>query len=68
MSLTFPLLYKLGIKYTSLIGTRIPSDRVFSLAGLIKTDLRSNLTGEHLNRLVFLDSVKTKYRNLKVLL
>lgn len=64
MSLTFPLLYKIGQKYTSLIGTSIPSERVFSTARLIKSDLRNRLTGEHLNRLVFLGTVKVKYWNL----
>lgn len=57
INLTFPLLQKVGLKYTSLIGSSIPSERVFSLARLIKT-------GEHLNRLVFLGSIKVQFWNL----
>lgn len=68
MSLTFRLLHKYGIKFTSLIGSSIPSERVFSFAGLVKTNLRTRLTGEHLNRLVFLGTIKTKYWNLQVLI
>lgn len=66
MSMTFPLLYKIGRKYTSLIGTSIPSERVFSLAGRIKSDLRNKLSGDHLNKLVFLGSISSKFWNLNL--
>ncbi|KYN04655.1 Zinc finger BED domain-containing protein 4, partial [Cyphomyrmex costatus] len=54
---TFPLLYELAIKYISILGTSVPSERIFSQAGNIKTDERSRLTGEHLNMLLFLSSL-----------
>ncbi|KYM96901.1 Zinc finger BED domain-containing protein 4 [Cyphomyrmex costatus] len=48
---TFPLLYELAIKYISILGTSVPSERIFSQAGNIKTNEQSRLTGEHLNML-----------------
>ncbi|XP_024888593.1 zinc finger BED domain-containing protein 4-like [Temnothorax curvispinosus] len=53
---TFPMLYEQAIKYVSVLGTSVPSERIFSQAGDIKTDERSRLTGEHLNML-FLGSL-----------
>lgn len=60
MKLAFPSLYKLVIKYVSIIGTSVSSERVFSQAGDIKTDNRSGLSGEHLNKLLFLSSLARK--------
>lgn len=60
MKLAFPSLYKLAIKYVSIIGTSVPSERLFSQAGDIKTDNRSRLSGEHLNKLLFLSSLARK--------
>lgn len=60
MKLAFPSLYKLAIKYVSIIGTSVPSERLFSQAGDIKTDSRSRLSGEHLNKLLFLSSLARK--------
>ncbi|KAM0734524.1 E3 SUMO-protein ligase ZBED1 [Formica fusca] len=60
MKLTFPSLYELAIKYINIIGTSVPSERLFSQAGDIKTDNRSRLSGEHLNKLLFLSSLARK--------
>ncbi|XP_039310411.1 zinc finger BED domain-containing protein 4-like [Solenopsis invicta] len=57
MKLAFPSLYKLALNYVSIIGTSVPSERLFSEAGNIKTDNRSRLSGEHLNKLLFLSSL-----------
>ena len=51
---TFPLLSKVASKQLSVLGTSIPSERLFSKAGLIKRDNRNRLTGRHLNMLLFL--------------
>jgi len=50
----YPSLYKLAMKYLSVVATSVPSERLFSRAGAIKVDNRSRLSGEHLNQLLFL--------------
>ena len=54
---TFPFLSKVALKQLSVLGTSIPSERLFSKAGLIKRDNRNRLTGRHLNMLLFLSSL-----------
>lgn len=50
----FLTLYELAIRYISIISTSVQSARVFSEAGHPKTLERNRLTGEHVNRLIFL--------------
>lgn len=50
----YPSLYKLAMKYLSIVATSVPSERLFSRAGAIKAENRSRLSGEHLNQLLFL--------------
>lgn len=47
----------LAIKYQSLIATSVPSERLFSKAGRIMTEERNRLTSDHLNQLLFLNSL-----------
>lgn len=54
---TFPILSKIALKQISIIGSSIPSKRLFSKAGLIKRDNRNRLSGKHLNMLLFLSSL-----------
>ena len=54
---TFPSLSKVALRQLSVLGTSIPSERLFSKAGLIKRDNRNGLTGRHLNVLLFLSSL-----------
>ena len=49
-------LQDIAIKYLSIIGTSIPSERLFSKAGNIMTENRSRITGDHLQHLLFLNS------------
>ena len=53
-ALTYPNLYKLARKYLSIPGSTVPSERVFSTSGYIADLLRSRLTPEHVEMLVFL--------------
>ncbi|XP_015116581.1 zinc finger BED domain-containing protein 1-like [Diachasma alloeum] len=53
----YPTLYSIAIKWLSIITTSVPSERLFSKAGKIKDDDRSRLTGENLNKLLFLGSL-----------
>jgi len=54
---TSPNLYSIVIQYCSVIATSVPCKRLFSIAGNIKNNNRSRLTGEHLNELIFLSSL-----------
>lgn len=49
-----PMLYKLAMKYLPAQGTSVPSERVFSSAGRVLSDLRSRLTCENAEMLIFL--------------
>lgn len=53
----FPNLSKIGIRFMSILGTSVSSERLFSKAGIIKSDIRNRLSSEHLNMYVFLSSV-----------
>ncbi|CAL1687633.1 unnamed protein product [Lasius platythorax] len=50
-------LQDIAMKYLSIIGTSVPSKRLFSKAGNIMTDNRSRITGDHLQHLLFLNSL-----------
>ncbi|XP_077272750.1 E3 SUMO-protein ligase ZBED1-like isoform X2 [Temnothorax americanus] len=50
-------LQDIAMKYLSIIATSVPSERLFSKAGNIMTDNRSRLTGDHLQHLLFLNSL-----------
>lgn len=49
-----PILSTLAKKYLCIPGTSVPSERLFSQAGYIVNELRSRLTPDHVNMLVFL--------------
>ena len=49
----YPHLYKLTLKYLSIPATSVPSERVFSKAGEIKSDLRSRIKADNLNSIIF---------------
>lgn len=53
----YPILFRIAMTYLSVVATSVPSECLFSKAGIIKSDLRNRLTGEKLNALLFLGSL-----------
>lgn len=51
----YPRLAKLASAYLCVPATSVPSERVFSTAGLIVNRLRSRLHPEHVDMLIFLN-------------
>ncbi|CAH0717731.1 unnamed protein product, partial [Brenthis ino] len=60
----FPKLYKIAFKYLTIVGTSVPSERLFSQAGLVLTERRNRLKGKRLSKLLFLHSIDKKYWNM----
>lgn len=50
----------LALKYLSIIATSVPSERLFSRAGNIITEVRNRITDEHLQQLLFLNSLSVE--------
>lgn len=53
----YPRLKKIVDPYLSMVATSVPSERLFSKAGQIMTESRNRLSGDHLNKLIFLGSL-----------
>ncbi|TGZ52232.1 Uncharacterized protein DBV15_11495 [Temnothorax longispinosus] len=53
----YPTLFTVAMRYLSVVATSVPSERMFSKAGIVKSDLRSRLSGKRLNSLLFLGSL-----------
>lgn len=61
----YPTLSIVAQKFLPLVATSVPSERLFSRAGNILTDNRSKLSPEHLQQLLFLNSLSAKEWQLK---
>lgn len=57
----YPTLFKIAKQYLAVVATSVPSERMFSKAGLIKTDIRNRLSPTRLNILLFLQSLDCEY-------
>lgn len=53
MKTVYPKLYNLAKKYYLLVGTSVPSERLFSKTGT--TEKRNRLTTKRLSKLLFLN-------------
>lgn len=61
---TSTILQELANKYLAIVGTSVPSERLFSEAGNIISQTRNRLSGHRLSKLLFLHSLDFKDWNL----
>lgn len=60
MRYQYPRLYKMSRDFLTRLATSVPSERLFSKAGIVSNELRSRLTGKRLSKLLFLASLSLK--------
>ena len=62
----FPLLSSIAKKYLAVMATSTTAERVFCTLGLVLTKRRLSLTGENVNKLLFLsDKLKNESEDMK---
>ncbi|XP_063931343.1 zinc finger BED domain-containing protein 4-like [Zophobas morio] len=60
----FPGTYKIAMKYLTVLGASVPAERLVSTLNNVCSDKRSRLTPQHINELVFLNSLDSIYWNI----
>ncbi|XP_075164152.1 uncharacterized protein LOC142236760 [Haematobia irritans] len=54
----YPYVWKIAKNILPIVATSVPSERLFSHAGIIANQLRNRISPQHLNQLVFLRSLR----------
>ena len=61
LKIQLPKLHLIAYKYLTMVGTSVPSERLFSKAAQIVNQQRNRLKGTRLNKLLFLQSLPKKH-------
>ncbi|KYN29539.1 Zinc finger BED domain-containing protein 1 [Trachymyrmex cornetzi] len=57
----YPMVYEVAMKYFVIVGTSVPSERLFSAAGNVISMKRSKIKGKRASQIIFLGSLPKKY-------
>ncbi|XP_018374028.1 PREDICTED: zinc finger BED domain-containing protein 4-like [Trachymyrmex cornetzi] len=57
----YPMVYEVAMKYFVIVGTSVPSERLFSAAGNIISMKRSRIKGKRASQIIFLGSLLKRY-------
>ncbi|KAF2897468.1 hypothetical protein ILUMI_08708 [Ignelater luminosus] len=61
LKIQLPKLHTIAYKYLTMVGTSVPSERLFSKAAQIVNQQRNRLKGKRLNKLLFLQSLPKEH-------
>jgi len=53
----YPHVYEVALEYLGILATSVPSERLFSRAGQLITKERNRLSGQHVEQILFMQSV-----------
>jgi len=59
----YPMVYEVAMNYFVIVGTSVPSERLFNAAGniIIKSIKRSRIKGKRASQIIFLGSLPKRY-------